>query len=65
MVSLYVLSEVFEKYLLSFCELSADDLKAVLAAATPRNLQKWQSLLHDGEVISESFIVLFRSGLVF
>ena len=42
--------EVFEKYLLGFCEISENDLMAIREASTSKNLRKWQSLLHDGEI---------------
>ena len=41
--------DVFEKYLLGFCEISDDDLSSIREASTSKNLRKWQSLLHDGE----------------
>ena len=41
--------EVLEKYLREFCEISLNDLESIHHAATPKNLRKWQSLLHDGE----------------
>lgn len=41
--------EPFEKYLREFCEISPSDLESIRQSATPKNLRKWQSLLHDGE----------------
>src|ERR1700761_8479466 len=48
-LSLYVMFEVFEKYLLAACKLSPDDLASIREAGTFKNLRKWQSVLHDGE----------------
>lgn len=41
--------DVFEKYLQAFGQFSTGELQAIKDAATPKNLRKWQSLLHDGE----------------
>jgi CRP-like cAMP-binding protein len=42
--------ETFETYLHQFCEISPQDLQSIRDAATPKNLRKRQSLLHDGEI---------------
>jgi CRP-like cAMP-binding protein len=40
----------FEKYLRGFEEISEADLERIKAVATVKQIRKWQSLLHDGEV---------------
>lgn len=42
--------EVFEKYLRQHSDISDEDLEVVRAASVERNLRKWQSILHEGEV---------------
>jgi len=51
---------VFEKYLLQFCELSIPELEMIRQAAIVKSLRKWQSLLHDGETWSQ--ICFITSG---
>ena len=58
--------EVFEKYLQGFCAISENDLESIRRAGMPKNLRKWQSLLHDGETwksicfISSGCLRLYR-----
>jgi CRP-like cAMP-binding protein len=42
--------EVFENYLRGWVEISDEELQIIRAASTEKNLRKWQSILHDGEV---------------
>lgn len=42
--------EVFEKYLRGFADISEEEMALIHAAATIKQLRKWQSLLHNGEV---------------
>jgi CRP-like cAMP-binding protein len=44
------MSEVFERYLRGWVEISDEELQIIRAASTEKTLRKWQSLLHDGEV---------------
>lgn len=49
--------EVFEKYLRESVDLSNEDLISIRTACTTKNLNKWQSLLHDGEVCKNMFFI--------
>ncbi|WP_316800874.1 Crp/Fnr family transcriptional regulator [Pedobacter frigidisoli] len=43
--------EIFDKYLLELADITEDELAAIHASANVKNFRKWQSLLHDGEVL--------------
>ncbi|WP_231489963.1 Crp/Fnr family transcriptional regulator [Pedobacter sp. Leaf170] len=60
--------EVFENYLRGWVEISDKELNIIRAASTEKNLRKWQSILHDGEVwkincfIASGCFRLYRFG---
>jgi CRP-like cAMP-binding protein len=60
--------EVFENYLRGWGEISDEELQIIRAASTEKNLRKWQSILHDGEVwkincfIASGCFRLYRFG---
>lgn len=62
------MSQVFEKYIRGWVEISDDELRLIIAAGTEKTLRKWQSILHDGEVwklncfISSGCFRLYRFG---
>ncbi len=42
--------EVFEKYLRAWVDVTDEELQIIRKAGIEKNIRKWQSILHDGEV---------------
>jgi len=49
--------EVFEKYLRTLVDISDEEINCIRTASTIKNIKKWQSLLHDGEVCKSMFFI--------
>jgi len=43
--------EIFDKYLLELANINEEELAAIHASAKIKHFRKWQSLLHDGEIL--------------
>lgn len=60
--------EVFEKYLREWVQISDEEMATIRSASIEKNIRKWQSILHDGEVwritcfITSGCFRLYRFG---